>query len=153
MKNIIARCICSIRMLRTSEPLSENIASETINFSEESKEHVSKFSSACLQAFNEKKQQCRRLFCLLGYSAIFAPHGKGNDFDMETLRLKQLKDAYHNLFSITKTEERDCSWWRTALFKELCLEAREENERSVDQSHTVAHFIFTEEARLPFQNF
>lgn len=53
------------------------------------------FNTVFLRAFNERELQSRNYFIrLLGYGPFSAPRGKNSGLDMETLRLKQMKDAF-----------------------------------------------------------
>lgn len=72
---------------------------------------------------------------------------------METLRVKQMKDAFSELFCTTATDGRDCLWWRIVSFRELYSEGQEENEPSINQSQAMNHWLSSEDARLTFQKF
>lgn len=91
-KNFIAQTSCSIHRSQMSEAFSHNIVNEIINYVKESKKRISKFNTACMQAFNVRKKWPRNwFFLLLGCSPKLAPRGKNSDLDMGTLRLKEQK--------------------------------------------------------------
>lgn len=154
MKNFIVQSICSIRRSHTPKQLFQNIAHETISFETEGKKLVSKFNTACLQTFNGRKQQfCKFVFRLLGYKAFFAPRWRNSNFEKESLRLKQTKDALPKLFRTTANDQRDGSWWRISSFKKLYSERHEESVRSFHLFQPVDQLFFTENACLAFQKF
>lgn len=100
----------SIGMSHISEHLLQNVADEIIRFVKESKNLVSKFTTAGLQAFNRRKQHSRSFyFRLLWYSAIFSPHGKEIDTEIDTFRLKQMKETFQKLYRTKETDDEDLS--------------------------------------------
>lgn len=97
-KDFIVKTIGSIHLSGTSRQVMHSVAQEIVAFVKKSKKLSSIFESACLQAFNGMKQQAQNFyFQMLGYSAIFAPRGIETNVAMESLRMKQAKNAYSKL--------------------------------------------------------
>lgn len=77
IKKLIAQGTCLLRKSHFSENLSQSITNVIIGFGTKSNELLSRFFTACLQAFNGRKQPSRNLYlCFLRYGAIFASKGK-----------------------------------------------------------------------------
>lgn len=150
IKTCIVQIIRSIRKAHTCEHLSQNVADEIICFVKVIKDLLSKFITVCLQAFSEGNRQSRNFyFCLLWYSAIFPPRLKNIDVDMETLGLKQKKEAFRKLYCSTETDERDFSCLRLGLFRDLCFQKNESSEHAVHPSRPI-HHLFSFEGCMPY---
>lgn len=103
MKLFVDRCLCmqkpasKILLPKVFAPFESltfhNQPNSTIKkitkFVQESGELASRFITACLQTFNERKKQTVNFyFRLLGYSTIFSTRGKEVDTELDMLRLK-----------------------------------------------------------------
>lgn len=145
IRNFIVQSICSIRNVRTLEHLLQNVTDEIIGLVKGSEELVSKFTTACLQAFNGGHQQLKSFyFHLLGRSAILAPCGKEIHIYMDTLRLKQIKEAYRKLYGTTETYESDLSRWRLGLCQEPFSVGNESERHAVRPFRTIDHLFSSE---------
>lgn len=118
----------------------------------ESRELESKLNPSFLHAFNARKRQSWNIyFRLLGYSGLLAARGNEIHKEMDSLRLKQMQEAYRKLFCHTKNREREFSYWRLGKFKEI----RSEDQRKIDQpvgsSCTVYRLFSSEKRCLMFQ--
>lgn len=99
LQNFTAHSICftcqSLFFDSTLQPVGNKITKSV----QESRLPVSRFSTACLQTLNERKQQSKNFFFrLLGYSAT---HGEETDTKIEILRLKRIMKAYKKLYRKT----------------------------------------------------
>lgn len=114
------------------------------------------FQDLVLHAFrlNARTQRLRNLcFFLLGHGTTYAPRGKDVDIDVETIRVRQMKEAYEKMFTARESGDRDLSCWRIELFEKLCSKTHTTVERNAPHSGSADYFFQTEEANLTYRNF